>query len=360
VRRPIAALLFLALASRALAADPPQPYKAAPGPFAVATLVADWQDPARHVTVPVKLYYPKNIADLPASAPLILFSHGLGGSREGYAFWADHWASHGYLVLLPTHVGSDTAALLGRGNDAGPAGRGVMQAAAAAANAENAARRCQDISFLLDQAEKINNGTLPDPALAPFKGKIDLAHIGMAGHSFGAQTTLSVAGELFPPAARPRSAADRRITAAVAMSPQPAKALSQDVAFGSIKIPILHLTGTADDAPIGDVVAADRRIPFDHSTAKGTTLLIFKGATHGTFAPAADGSIRSPRLRQLGARRDGAPATQAASEADIHTLIKESTTAFWDAHLKNDTAAAAWLADDLPRLVGAAGTLEHK
>ena len=38
-------------------------------------------------------------------------SHGLGGSHEGYAYLGRHLASHGYVVVHVTHLGSDTDAL---------------------------------------------------------------------------------------------------------------------------------------------------------------------------------------------------------------------------------------------------------
>ena len=50
--------------------------------------------------------------DLPASkvpAPVVFFSHGLGGSRDGNHFMGNHWAGRGYLVVFLQHPGSDTS-----------------------------------------------------------------------------------------------------------------------------------------------------------------------------------------------------------------------------------------------------------
>ena len=92
-----------------------QPYKQKPGlpavawakagPFAVETASFDWTDAARNREVPVKIYYPKDGA---GTCPLIVFSHGLGGSREGYEYLGRHWASHGYVSVHVQHKGSDT------------------------------------------------------------------------------------------------------------------------------------------------------------------------------------------------------------------------------------------------------------
>ena len=60
--------------------------------------------------MPVLICYPKDIsADKPE--PVIVFSHGLGGSRETYAAYGMHWASYGYVVIFPQHHGSDTAVI---------------------------------------------------------------------------------------------------------------------------------------------------------------------------------------------------------------------------------------------------------
>ena len=66
-----------------------------------------------------------------------------------------------------------------------------------AMSVENVAKRIEDVHFVIDQLEKINNGEIAGDDYFPLRKKIDMKHIGMAGHSFGAQTTLSVSGETF-------------------------------------------------------------------------------------------------------------------------------------------------------------------
>ncbi len=291
----------------------------------VGTAEAAWKDSGRDVAVPVRVYFPKELGAVQGKLPVIVFSHGLGGSREGYAIWSKQWASHGYVVVNPTHVGSDTSVL-----------SGGLASAAAAANLENAVRRVQDVGFVLDMMEKVNAGDAKmlggDAGLAGLKGKLDLGHVGMAGHSFGAVTTVMAAGEASEVGGVKRTLVDKRITAAVAMSPQPALRGSQDVAFGSIAVPMFYITGTEDDSPIGEVRAADRRVPFDHTKSAGTLLVTFTGAVHMSFAPSETGEVIGERLR-----------LRPAAEGAIQAAIKAGTTAFWDAHLKGDAAAAAWL-----------------
>ena len=60
-------------------------------------------DAARDRDIPVRVYLPPHTAP----APVVLFSHGLGGSRSGSAFLGEHWAARGYVAVFLQHPGSD-------------------------------------------------------------------------------------------------------------------------------------------------------------------------------------------------------------------------------------------------------------
>src|SRR5258708_34347658 len=55
--------------------------------------------------IPLRVYLPET----KSAAPVVLFSHGLGGSRESNAFMGDHWAARGYVAVFMQHSGSDDA-----------------------------------------------------------------------------------------------------------------------------------------------------------------------------------------------------------------------------------------------------------
>jgi hypothetical protein len=61
------------------------------------------RDQKRSREIPIRVCLPKE----KTPAPIVLFSHGLGGSREGSAFLGNHWASRGYVVVFLQHPGSD-------------------------------------------------------------------------------------------------------------------------------------------------------------------------------------------------------------------------------------------------------------
>lgn len=297
----------------------------------VETVKYEWHDADRDRDVPVKIYYPKN-GD--GSFPVIIFSHGLGGSRDGYEYLGQHWASHGYVSVHVQHLGSDT----GVWKDAGPLGA-MSSMKRAAANPMNAINRAKDITFAIDQIEKMNAA---DPVL---KGRLDLQRIGIAGHSFGAWTTLAAAG-LIMPAGKDFSFGDKRVKAIIPMSsPASPRKLDLDHVYSAIKIPCLHMTGTKDSSPIGNSGPEDRRIPFDHMTGVDEYLITFKDGDHMIFS----GRTRKNLL--------------GSGEKDAHfqKFIKMSSLAFWDAYLKGDAQAKAWLANGaFEKILGKTGKFEEK
>src|SRR5947208_9251342 len=96
MRAPTAYLALLLLAvpapgfAKSVVAKPapapaakPKTYKADPGPSIVTAVLLDWRDASRSRPVPVKIYAPATGA---GPFPVIVFSHGLGGSRNGYEY----------------------------------------------------------------------------------------------------------------------------------------------------------------------------------------------------------------------------------------------------------------------------------
>src|SRR5690606_34817163 len=120
-----------------------------------------------------------------APAPVILFSHGLGGSRQTSQYLGHHWAARGYAVVYPQHCGSDEAVW----QNVPPEQR--QAALVQAASAENARHRIADIHAVLDQLEQWTQAE--EHTLA---GQLDLSSVGMSGHSFGALTAQALGGQL--------------------------------------------------------------------------------------------------------------------------------------------------------------------
>lgn len=64
-------------------------------------------DQKRDRQLPIKIYYPH----APGLFPVIIFSHGAGGSKEAFASLSTFLASCGYICIHPTHYGNDVNTL---------------------------------------------------------------------------------------------------------------------------------------------------------------------------------------------------------------------------------------------------------
>ena len=74
-------------------------------PPGVRTLDITVKDEGRNREIPIRVYLPARTSP----QPVLLFSHGLGGSREGYAYLGKHWAAQGYVAVFLQHPGSDSS-----------------------------------------------------------------------------------------------------------------------------------------------------------------------------------------------------------------------------------------------------------
>jgi pimeloyl-ACP methyl ester carboxylesterase len=214
----------------------------------------------------------QNSTALNSSLPLVVFSHGLGGSRLGYAHFGRHFAQNGFIALHLQHPGSDRAVWSG-----GPfTVLGNVQEAASEANVLG---RAQDVSFALDML-------LADKGLGPV---IDREAIAVAGHSYGANTAMLLAGAAVERNGKRVSYADVRIKAAILLSAPPFHGEGDQAAvLRDVRVPTLHITGTDDVIRVPgyrsdatDRVGIFRDMPGAAPANK--YLAIFEGGDHSVF-----------------------------------------------------------------------------
>jgi len=316
---PVAVILFLAGAGLPAAATA-EAYKAQVGPFPVAVELGSWTDAAREGReVPFKLYYPQGA---PEPLPIVVWSHGAGGSRDGAEYLGRHLASHGYAAFHLQHAGSDAAVLREHGRE------GMLREVARPAAAE---ARFADVPFAVERIVAMS-------AEGPYAGRLDPDRMGMSGHSYGAISTLVAAGQSSAEAGQ--RYAVPRFKGAFAMSPGPPRRGSADEAFDDMLMPIFHLTGTEDGSPLGDMDPSEREKPFRTIGDVDQYLLVLEGGVHMTFSGRDAGY---PRL------------------ARHHDLIRMAAVAFWDSRLRGHAAARAWLdGDGFAQELGADGRFERK
>jgi predicted dienelactone hydrolase len=174
-----------------------------------------------------------------------------------------------------------------------------------------------DIIFVIHQLDQMKSSG------SAIGKRCDLTRIGVAGHDFGAQTVLMLAGEVLPGKV---AYVEPRVKAVVAMSsPVPLGQVPLSVVYGDITRPCLHITGTADNSIVATTQASQRRLPFDYMHGADQYLVTFYGADHMTYS----GHLR---------------AANSSHDAMFQRLIAECSAVFWDAYLKDDAGAKAWLA----------------
>lgn len=169
------------------------------------------------------------------------------------------------------------------------------------------------------------------PWLKDLAKRMDLQHIGMSGHSFGAITTQMVSGQ--SPIVPNQQPTDPRIKAALVLSPSVPKLGQPDRYFSKVSIPWLLMTGTKDDSPIGDQSAQSRLGVFPALPAGNKYQVVFDGGTHAFLGERAGIT------------------TESAEQTSHAQATVALATAFWDAYLRGDETAKRWLDGDGPRNV---------
>jgi predicted dienelactone hydrolase len=254
------------------------------------------RDEGRIREIPIRVYLPAQTT----AQPIVLFSHGLGGSREGSAYLGKHWAARGYVAVFLQHPGSDTSVW----RDKPIPER--MAAMRQAAGLENFMLRVKDVPAVLDQLQRWNRAERH-----PLAGRLDLGRVGMSGHSFGAVTTQAVGGQ--SAVGGTISFTDPRIKAALVMSPSSPRRGDPKQAFAAVKIPWLLMTGTKDIALIGDADMKSRLGVFPSLPPGDKYELVLDRAEHSAFTD-----------RPL-------PGDVEKRNPNHHRAILALSTAFWDA-----------------------------
>lgn len=304
-------------ASAAANATIGRPYKLADGPHAV-TEVSDivLHDAKRNKELHVRIFYPNDAGPY----PVIVFSHGAGGSQSCCEALTRHWATYGYVTLQPTHDDS-TLQRRNSGEEDINFLKAVREALKKPALWQS---RPQDISFVLDSLPTLQKRV---PALS---GKMDAAHVGVGGHSMGAFTADAIAGALVDLPNHPATNfADPRVQAVLLLSPQgPGEFGLTDHSWDHLALPLLSMTGSLD-LGAGNQGPEWKKIPFERSQPGAKYHVFIQGANHMSFIT---GKTILP--------------AHAAQGDTILGYTNSASLAFWDAYLKIDPAAKNYLQSD--------------
>ena len=367
--RPIAILMASLLATgAAMAADPgppaarqEQPPPAAPAASAAEAYKPDAGPCAVVSASPITLHDAKRSKDLQVAAtfpkeggpwPVIVFSHGAGGSGTAYMPLARFWVSHGYVCLAPTHA--DSLSLREKTEEASGGMAGIVSRALR--DHKGWQNRARDVSFLIDSLAEIEEKV---PAL---KGRMDAKRLGVGGHSYGAFTTQLIGGATvdLPGGEKAVCFADPRPLAFLLLSGQGTAQMGlMERSWDAIKRPMMVMTGTRDRGARGQDWPW-RLEPYKFAPPPDKYSVLIEGANHMSFLGRLAEGDGAGGIGFLRALLTGAADDETDQKA-VFAYIKISTLAFWDAYLKGDAKAKAYLASDaLPAYSKGAVRLERK
>jgi predicted dienelactone hydrolase len=253
-----------------------------------------------------------------ATWPLVIYSHGTGGSPDNASHITKHLARHGYVVAAAAYPLTSSVSF--------------VNLSAAALSLSDAGNQPKDVSFMIDE--------LLDHSV--FGKAIDPERIGSTGISLGAVTSYFLSYGL--------QTRDPRIgaNAMIATADPPYAALSFGLGFdgtmhADVSVPALIFAGTKDvfDSTTGGPYAYYARLqsPKYHVMIEGAPHLWFgdgsdvppdgKNPDCGWFEENAPGMVL-PLCKERGGLTD--PMHQ---KAIVQSVIQD----FFDAHLKGEEAA---------------------
>lgn len=286
-------------------------YKDGDGPYGAKIERLEFKDESRGREIPLVVYSPENKEGLEKS-PVVVFSHGLAGNEYTYRYFGKHLASHGYTVLQPTHVGSNTSSFIKT------PGINIF-------SQNELIDRGKDVSFALDL---LKQGKLP-PEVSE---KVDLDNVALAGHSFGALTAQALAGvEVTDHEGHKVPIIDDRFDAYIAMSPYgdslPTHLLGMNPkTFEKIEKPLLTISGDHDRLFTGAEGPRVHRDTFNGASSNHKYHLEIDKTLHASFA-------------------------QVFGVVGVTAAMTNSTSlAFLDAHLQGSEKAHDYLVEELPKV----------
>ena len=277
-------------------------------------------DANRNVDIHARLLVPK----IPGRYPVIIFSPDRDNSTTCCEALSRNWASQGYAIvqLIRPEVREEVRP-------------GTLETVRFKQEIKNRPGAGQAASAALDITSIIDALPVLPTRFPEIRGKLDTAHVGVAGHGFGAVAAEAIGGALLDVPGHPRSnLADPRVRAVVCISPQgPGRSGLTEQSFDQFPLPYLGVTGDGDPAPGKYAAMAWHKAPFLRSQPEEKYEL-FVHRDDGTAA--RDAGPLSP-VSAEGNREPSAPTS---------VYMEGTTLAFWDAYLKHDVAAKSYLRSD--------------
>ncbi len=255
-------------------------------------------------------YIGADLSDLRSSYPVVIYSHGWGGFRTIALTQAERLASEGFVVVSIDHTYFSLSTTLSDGTKApiDATALPLFDTVSEEVFAERAITMIDtfaaDISFVLDEVERIAVGEYPE--LAFLSNRIEANSVGIYGHSTGGGAAVEVCS------------ADPRCAAYLGLDPW-VEPVDDEFIEAGIHVPSMILRSEAwsektNDPRLQDLWAA--------SSTDGP-LLCIKGSTHRDFMLLSHISPLADYVRR--------PAPLQAERMD--RIIEDHLAGFFSEHL---------------------------
>ncbi len=204
--------------------------------------------------------------------PLLVFSHGYGGSGLGAAYFTEALAARGWIVAAPDHRDRDSAVRIRTGQRRDFDRKGFLRRAGEIARSGPDDRDAY--LYRLDEMRLVLDRMTESPA---FGKLIDRERIAVGGHSLGGFTALGLCGTI--PQRR-----DGRIKAVLLFSTGAGGYLYRESELAAVKMPAMVFLGASERTQRrGTRTMADLADTIYRSLSPPKYLLEIRGAGHFSF-----------------------------------------------------------------------------
>ncbi len=219
--------------------------------------------------------------------------------------------------------------------------------------------------------------------------RMDMSHIAIVGFDVGSSSAMIIAGEDYPGVSN--ASLPVHVDAIIALSPYADfSGSSLDVRYRDVNLPVLSITSDADGDIHGGVPPSLHQAPFQYMPPGNKYLLILAGASHAVIgnedtakSDSSEGDSNGQKTesgnssggqsgggRHRGKRSSNGGDSGSSSQREagssptqraiMEVSIAQITTAFLNAHVKNDKFSQEWLKRDAQPWLNKVGQMKEK
>ncbi|MBI5093410.1 MAG: hypothetical protein HZB26_13340 [Candidatus Hydrogenedentes bacterium] len=264
-------------------------YRPGIGEYTVVVAETSLHDAARNKDVYMRIFIPQGVEH----APVIVHSHGAGDSKDSPSALFQHWCTHGYVCVVPSHARPDEPKGSFRVKRLVHEFKGISKQGPA-----YFADRVADLKLIMDHLDTLENDV---PEL---RGRMDKNRIGISGHSLGTYTVLAMGGAImFDKDGKSIDYADRRPRAVLGLSgPRLAMCGLNEKSYATLNRPLMVMSGSLDPGPVVKAIVQRKRTLFSELPRGDKYLIDIRGANHVSYVGPLVRSDKRVAVPETGAR----------------------------------------------------------